>query len=49
MLIVIGHGKYEEYILCYGFWSDAKPCVFCHPYALIILLPYLEALVPVPK
>jgi hypothetical protein len=34
-------------LLCDGFWCDAKPRVFGHPDALIIVLPDLESLKPI--
>lgn len=37
-----------EIVLCDWFWGYTKPGIFCHPDALVILFPDLEALMPVP-
>ena len=41
--------KKTDCLLGDGFRCYTEPCVFGHPYALVILLPYLEALKPISR
>jgi hypothetical protein len=44
---VVAISEVEGEVLGDGFWCDAKPRVFGHPDALIIVLPDLESLKPI--